>query len=86
MTTLPQAQMRLSQLLAERRRDGKSNELTQIDAVLGEDFETVHCWLYFRDGSDALIPVDFAGPIDPAAFDADRFAAALTALPSLARH
>ena len=86
MTTLPQAQMKLSELLAERRRDGLTTDLDQIDACLGEDNLTVHAWFYFRDGSDAMIPVDFAKAIDPATFDSDAFAVALTALPSVAKH
>jgi hypothetical protein len=86
MTTLGEAQMKLSALLAERRRDGLTTALNQVDCVLGEDNLTTHCWLYFVDNSECMIAVDFAGPIDPATFDGNAFAATLTALPSTAKH
>jgi hypothetical protein len=86
MSTFPEAQMRLSKLLMERGRAGLTNDLAQIDCVLAEDYATVHCWFYFRDGDDALIGVDLNAVIDPATFDADGFVGALLELPSLARH
>jgi hypothetical protein len=86
MTTLPEAQMKLSKLLMARRRDGLSTELAQVDAVLTEDYMSVHCWFYFRDGTDALIGIDFAKPIDPASFDEGGFVAAVMELPSRATH
>ena len=86
MTTLPQAQMKLSALLMERRRAGLTTELKQVDAVLCEDYAAVHVWFYFREGGDALIGVKLSAPIDPTSFDADDFLGALMELPSLSMH
>jgi hypothetical protein len=86
MTTLAEAQMKLSKLLMERRCAGLTTELAQVDAVLCEDYAAIHVWFYFHDGGDALIGVDLSSPIDPASFDPDGFVAALAELPSGAVH
>jgi hypothetical protein len=78
---IPQAQMKIAEIVQQRRVAGKPADYMQVDAVLCEDGKQVIAYLYFMGDLEAstFVSIDLPAPVDAAAFDPAAFEEVLMA-------